>query len=99
MWFPDTEKENKPNKDKEELLVFGYACKLFQDDEKALYIDRGAHLIPWMGDNRLLIDRSVVVSSIHDTKVSICIDLRDLLIITAHISGVTIRTGSMCVYW
>ena len=43
----------------EDLLVFGYACKLFRDDEKALYIDRGKHLIPWMADEALKIDRSV----------------------------------------
>lgn len=43
----------------EELLVFGYACKLFRDDEKALYIDQGKHLIPWMADDSLKIDRLV----------------------------------------
>lgn len=41
----------------EELLVFGYACKLFRDDVKALYIDQGKHLIPWMGEESLKIDR------------------------------------------
>lgn len=47
----------KPPEKHEELLVFGYACKLFRDDEKALYIDQGKHLIPWMGDEKLKIDR------------------------------------------
>lgn len=47
----------KPPEKHEELLVFGYACKLFRDDEKALYIDQGKHLIPWMGDSKLKIDR------------------------------------------
>lgn len=42
---------------KEELFVFGYSCKLFRDDEKALHIDQGKHLIPWMGDETLKIDR------------------------------------------
>lgn len=45
-------------KDKfEDLLVFGYACKLFRDDEKALSIDQGSHLIPLMGDEAVQIDR------------------------------------------
>uniref|UniRef100_A0A1Y1KDE9 SURP motif domain-containing protein n=1 Tax=Photinus pyralis TaxID=7054 RepID=A0A1Y1KDE9_PHOPY len=48
----------KANKEKhEDLLVFGYACKLFRDDVKALYIDQGKHLIPWMGEDSLKIDR------------------------------------------
>ncbi|GBP35446.1 Protein suppressor of white apricot [Eumeta japonica] len=42
---------------KEELFVFGYSCKLFRDDEKALHVDQGKHLIPWMGDETLKIDR------------------------------------------
>lgn len=47
----------RKKEDTEELLVFGYSCKLFRDDEKALYIDQGKHLIPWMGDDTLKIDR------------------------------------------
>ena len=39
------------------LLVFGYACKLFRDDEKAVSLESGAHLIPWMGDSSIKIDR------------------------------------------
>lgn len=43
----------------DDLLIFGYACKIFRDDEKARYIDQGKHLIPWMGDNSLKIDRLI----------------------------------------
>ena len=45
--------------DQQQLFVFGYHCKLFRDDEKALAIDAGEHLIPWMGDESNKIDRSV----------------------------------------
>jgi Alternative splicing regulator len=27
------------------LLVFGYSCKIFRDDAKAWYLDQGKHLI------------------------------------------------------
>lgn len=40
-----------------DLLVFGYACKLYRDDARALEIDQGKHLIPWMDDSNLKIDR------------------------------------------
>lgn len=40
-----------------DLLVFGYACKLYRDDLKAQEIDQGKHLIPWMDDANLKIDR------------------------------------------
>ena len=52
--------------DLENLLVFGYQCKLFRDDEKAEYIEHGKHLIPWMGDNTVMIDRSVAYDAFGD---------------------------------
>lgn len=49
-----------PNENRfDDLLIFGYACKIFRDDDKARYIDQGKHLIPWMGDNTLKIDRLI----------------------------------------
>lgn len=60
-WMVDSGILRKKNSDEEpqELLVFGYSCKLFRDDDKAKMIDQGKHLIPWMGDSTLKIDRSV----------------------------------------
>ena len=54
------QKMKKKNKAKDEepdyssLLVFGYGCKIFRDDERALE----ENLIPWMGTD-LTIDRLV----------------------------------------
>ncbi|XP_014467681.1 PREDICTED: splicing factor, suppressor of white-apricot homolog isoform X2 [Dinoponera quadriceps] len=58
-WMVDSGILRKKNNDEQpqELLVFGYSCKLFRDDDKAKMIDQGKHLIPWMGDNTLKIDR------------------------------------------
>lgn len=41
----------------DELIVFGYSCKLFRDDFSAKAIDRGQSLIPWNGDENVMIDR------------------------------------------
>ena len=41
----------------ENLLVFGYACSVYYDDQKAVYFNEGRHLMPWMGDESLMIDR------------------------------------------
>ncbi|KAK2181752.1 hypothetical protein NP493_383g04028 [Ridgeia piscesae] len=54
--------------DLESLFVFGYQCKVFKDDEKADYIERGKHLIPWMGDNSLMIDRYDGRGYLHDLR-------------------------------
>ncbi|XP_063606656.1 protein suppressor of white apricot-like [Penaeus indicus] len=56
------------NNGHEELLVFGYSCKLFRDNEKAQYVDKGEHLIPWMGDNSLMVDRYDVRGALYDLK-------------------------------
>lgn len=60
----------------EDLLVFGYACKLFRDDEKAKEIDQGKHLIPWMGENSLKIDRYYTLLTHFQTLIHRFIPLR-----------------------
>ncbi|XP_076140868.1 splicing factor, suppressor of white-apricot homolog isoform X1 [Alosa pseudoharengus] len=63
---------NKPVKEESEstkyaeLLVFGYACKLFRDDERAHFHEQGKHLIPWMGDKSIMIDRYDGRGHLHD---------------------------------
>lgn len=51
--------QKEKRKNEESLLVFGYACNTYHDDEKAMFFDEGKHLIPWMGDKSLMIDRWV----------------------------------------
>uniref|UniRef100_A0A0K2V9F0 Protein suppressor of white apricotlike [Bombyx mori] n=1 Tax=Lepeophtheirus salmonis TaxID=72036 RepID=A0A0K2V9F0_LEPSM len=46
-----------PDAGVESLLVFGYGCRIFDDAEKAVYVDEGRHLIPWNGQSDLRIDR------------------------------------------
>ena len=55
--YETSSSERKAASNDEELFVFGYACKLYRDDGKALLEDSGALLIPWMGDNSLMVDR------------------------------------------
>ncbi|KAG7174056.1 suppressor of white apricot-like [Homarus americanus] len=59
-------RDKEANNGHEELLVFGYSCKLFRDNEKALYLDKGKHLIPWMGDSKLMVDRYDVRGALYD---------------------------------
>ena len=50
---------SRARRKEDDLLIFGYACKLFEDYEKAAAFDPEKSLIPWMGDESLRIDRSV----------------------------------------
>ncbi|CAH1129620.1 unnamed protein product [Ceutorhynchus assimilis] len=61
-------RKNRIKENPDDLLVFGYSCKIFRDDEKALYIDKGKHLIPWMGDISLKIDRYDGRGTLSDLK-------------------------------
>ena len=45
------------SKNFDDLLVVGYHSKLFRDDVMAQYIHDGRHLIPWMGNEKIMIDR------------------------------------------
>ena len=61
LLFPADQTATKSGQ--EELFVFGYSCKLFRDDDQAKLVDLGKYMIPWMGDERLKIDRSVYPST------------------------------------
>lgn len=55
-------RDKEGNNGHDDLLVFGYSCKLFRDNDKALYLEKGSHLIPWMGDDSVMVDRWVLAS-------------------------------------
>ena len=57
----EEESQSTEKAEDDDLLVFGYACKLYKDEVKALLEDSGQLLIPWMGDGSLMIDRCVDV--------------------------------------
>ena len=52
--LPEVDTRHDPLQD---LYVFGYQCTVFRDDEKAELIDEGKHLIPWMEDECIMMDR------------------------------------------
>lgn len=54
----------QPQTSTEDLLIIGYQSHLFRDDEKAQLIDQGTHLIGWMGEESLKIDRLILLSPI-----------------------------------
>ena len=68
--------EVRKDEELDNLLVFGYQCKIFKDDERARVLDRGQHLIPWMGDSKIMIDRTVFCTKLWVKKVSICSDFQ-----------------------
>lgn len=43
--------------DQPALLVQGVACTLFDDENAALAIDAGKHLVPWFASEGVLVDR------------------------------------------
>ena len=68
LWGPEeknrqqSSKSNKygnlsNTKSYEDILVFGYECKFFRDNETANKVNSGGTLIPWMGNKDLMIDR------------------------------------------
>ena len=59
---------NARDDEEEDLLVFGYACKLYRDDTKALMEESGQLLIPWMGDHSLMVDRYFKHQLVHLSK-------------------------------
>lgn len=63
----DREKEEE-EKEKALIVVVGYECKLFRDDDTAAAVNSGKFLVPWMGDEGLMIDRYDVRALLDDRK-------------------------------
>lgn len=55
--FEESGTSSKKGEEDDDLLVFGYACKLYRDNAKAIMENSGQLLIPWMGDSSLMVDR------------------------------------------
>ncbi|KAH9413675.1 hypothetical protein DERP_009379 [Dermatophagoides pteronyssinus] len=68
QWNRNRLKHQKHSNDQndDQLFIFGYQCKLYRDDEKSRWINNGKHLIPWIGDHNILIDRYDVRGYLHD---------------------------------
>lgn len=57
--FKNTSSKRSGTEQVEDLLVFGYSSKLYRDDVRAFSVNNGHTLIPWMGDEQLMIDRYI----------------------------------------
>lgn len=55
--FDGNDEEASVKGSDDDLLVFGYACKLYRDEAKSIMENSGQLLIPWMGDSSLMVDR------------------------------------------
>lgn len=51
------QQQRQQQQEHNDLFVFGYSCKLYRDSEKFAVVSSGRNLIPWMGNDELLIDR------------------------------------------
>lgn len=54
---PYDKSDAQKNAEDDDLLVFGYACKLYRNDANSILENSGQLLIPWMGENALRVDR------------------------------------------
>lgn len=59
--FDKGQEPTESQENDKELLVFGYQCRLYRDDEKAT-MENDELLIPWMGDRSLMVDRYINIT-------------------------------------